>query len=109
MSVKNVLELVRKKRPQLDYCAETKLMKGDDPLRSLLVEFFDLPAATPIEELAQQSLAVWDSLAMVQLIAELEHTFSLEFDVDEIHRLRSYQEIRDTLARNGILQKLPQV
>jgi len=43
------------------------------------------------------------------LIAELERTFSLEFDVDEIHRLRSYQEIRDTLARNGILQKLPQV
>jgi acyl carrier protein len=45
----------------------------------------------------------WDSLAMVQLITELERRFSKEFDLEEIHRLRSYTEIRETLSRKGLV------
>ena len=45
----------------------------------------------------------WDSLAMVQLITELERRFSVEFDLEEIHRLRSYAEIQETLSRKGLV------
>lgn len=75
----------------------------DDSLHRLLIEFFDLPANTRSENLSQQLLPKWDSLAMVQLITELERRFSIEFDLDEIHRLRSYAEIREVLSRKGFV------
>lgn len=75
----------------------------DDSLHRLLVEFFDLPANTRSEDISQQLLSKWDSLAMVQLITELERRFSIEFDLDEIHRLRSYAEIREVLSRKGFV------
>jgi acyl carrier protein len=75
----------------------------ENPLHRLLVEFFDLPTNTRSEDISQQLLAQWDSLAMVQLITELERRFSIEFDLDEINRLRSYAEIREVLARKGLV------
>ncbi len=78
-------------------------MRIDDRLLRLLIEFFDLPPDTRPGDITQQSLAAWDSLAMVQLITELEATFSVEFGIEEIQRLRSYHEIRDALCKKGIL------
>lgn len=75
----------------------------DNPLHRLLVEFFNLPTNTPSEDISQPLLANWDSLAMVQLITELERRFSVEFDLEEIHQLRSYAEIRDALSRKGLV------
>ena len=76
-------------------------MNNNDPLLDLLLEFFDLPPDTRPENIRQQLMPSWDSLAMVQLITELEGTFSVNFDIDEIDRLRSYDEIRDALFRKG--------
>jgi acyl carrier protein len=76
-------------------------MENNDPLLRLLLEFFDLPADTRPENIRQQLLPSWDSLAMVQLITELEGAFLVNFDIDEIGRLRSYDEIRDALCRKG--------
>ncbi len=75
-------------------------MKNNDRLRELLIDFFALPA--DVRELSQKAIPAWDSLAMVQLIGELQATFAIEFDIDEIQALRSYQEIRDCLARKGV-------
>jgi acyl carrier protein len=77
-------------------------MKEKDRLRDLLIEFFNLPAGTSTEQLSQTALPAWDSLAMVQLIGELQSSFAIEFDIDEIQKLRSYDEIRDCLAGKGI-------
>src|SRR6266567_7472348 len=76
-------------------------MNNNDPLLDLLLEFFDLPPDTRPENIRQQLMPSWDSLAMVQLITELEGTFSVNFDIDEIDRLRSYDKIRDALFRKG--------
>jgi acyl carrier protein len=73
-----------------------------DALLQLLVEFFDLPADTRPDNIRQQLLLSWDSLAMVQLITELEGKFLVNFDIEEIQRLRSYDEIRDALSRKGV-------
>jgi acyl carrier protein len=77
-------------------------MENNDPLLRLLLEFFDLPADTRSENVRQQVLPSWDSLAMVQLITELEGAFLVNFDIDEIDRLRSYDEIRDALNKKGL-------
>jgi len=77
-------------------------MDTEDRLLPLLLDFFELPADTPPEDIRQQLLPAWDSLATVQLITDLERAFSVNFDIDEITRLRSYREIRDALIRQGV-------
>jgi acyl carrier protein len=75
----------------------------DNSLHRLLVEFFDLPTSTHSRDIRQEFLSNWDSLALVQLITELERRFSVEFDLEGIHRLRSYAEIRETLSKKGLV------
>jgi acyl carrier protein len=77
-------------------------MAVEDRLLPLLLEFFELPADTRPQDISQQSLSAWDSLATVQLITDLEQAFSVSFEVEEIVRLRSYEEIRDALLRRGV-------
>ncbi|MBV9009554.1 MAG: acyl carrier protein [Verrucomicrobia bacterium] len=77
-------------------------MSDHDELRNLLIDFFGLSSAVQNEELSQSSLPAWDSLAMVQLIGELQSTFGVEFDLDQIQALRSYSEIRECLSRKGV-------
>ena len=77
-------------------------MEPEDRLLRLLLEFFELPADSRPEDVTQQLVPAWDSLATVQLITDLEQAFSVTFDIDEIGRLRSYKEIREALAQRGI-------
>jgi acyl carrier protein len=77
-------------------------MNNSDPLRDLLVDFFNLPPETSPSQITQQAIESWDSRAMVQLIADLQGTFLIEFDLDEIGSLRSYNEIHRALSRKGV-------
>jgi acyl carrier protein len=77
-------------------------MNESDALRELLIEFFQLPPGTATSALTQAAVGAWDSLAMVQLIAEMQSAFGVEFELDEIERLTSYAEIRAALARKDI-------
>jgi acyl carrier protein len=77
-------------------------MNDSDPLLRLLIDFFNLPPDTQSQEINQKSVSSWDSLAMVQLIADLQGTFSVEFDLDEIGALRSYEEIHRILSKKGV-------
>ena len=77
-------------------------MTSKDPLLQLLVDFFQLPPGAAPSELSQKNIAKWDSLAMVQLITELQSVFSVEFDLDEIDKLGSYDHIRSSLLKKGV-------
>jgi acyl carrier protein len=77
-------------------------MKTDDPLRQLLVEFFELPPDTTPEQLSQPAVKNWDSFAMVQLITELQGAFSVEFDLEEVDQLTDYAQIRAALMHHGV-------
>jgi acyl carrier protein len=77
-------------------------MQDRDALLRLLMEFFNLPPGVRPQEITQKAVAEWDSLAMVQLIADLQGTFLIDFELDEIGRLRSYEEIRATLLKKGV-------
>jgi acyl carrier protein len=78
-------------------------MNNSDPLRGLLVDFFSLPPETSPSQITQHTIESWDSLAMVQLIADLQRAFAIEFDLNEIETLRSYEEISRALSRKGVL------
>jgi acyl carrier protein len=77
-------------------------MNSHDPLRQLLIEFFELPPDTPPEQISQQAVKQWDSFAMMQLITELQTAFSVAFDLDEVDRLTDYAQIRSALTRHSV-------
>jgi len=77
-------------------------MDDSDALLRLLRDFFNLPPDMSPREITQKKIGAWDSLAMVQLIADLQGSFLVDFDLNEIGTLRSYEEIRDTLVKKGI-------
>jgi acyl carrier protein len=78
-------------------------MQRADSLLQLLIEFFDLRTDVPPENVTQSAVAAWDSLAMVQLISELQAAFSVEFELEELEALRSYEEIKRALKRKGVV------
>lgn len=78
-----------------------------DALLLLLADFFNLPRDIEPRDITQQTIAAWDSLAMVQLIADLQGTFKVEFDLDEIEMLRSYDEIQHSLRKKGVCLEKP--
>ena len=88
---------------------DEKAMDKSDPLLRFLTDFFNLPPDASSQEITQEAIASWDSLAMVQLIADLQGTFLVKFDLDEIGALRSYNEIRRALSKKGISLKEPMV
>jgi acyl carrier protein len=77
-------------------------MSKHDSLSQLLIDFFNLPTATPQEDLTQNAVAKWDSLAMAQLITEMQSAFGVQFDLEEIEHLGSYAEIRVVLLGKGV-------
>ncbi|HVM59654.1 MAG TPA: acyl carrier protein [Verrucomicrobiae bacterium] len=77
-------------------------MVETDRLRDLLVEFFALAPEIAAEDIVQERIAKWDSLAMVQLIVEIQTVFGVAFDVEEIDQLTSYVQIRQALDRKGV-------
>ena len=85
-------------------------MGPNDSLLQLLIEFFDLPSETRPENLTQQAVPAWDSLASVQLVAELQGVFHVDFELEEIESLRSYDQIYVALSKKGISlhQRVPE-
>ena len=76
-------------------------MNTTDTLLQLLIEFFGLPSDATPEDITQQAISAWDSLASVQLIAELQNAYHVDFDVEEIESLRSYNAISTALRRKA--------
>ena len=77
-------------------------MSTSDILRQLLIDFFDLPSDVKAEDLTQKAIPAWDSLASVQLIAELQGRFNVDFDVEQLEPLRSYSGIATALSRKCV-------
>jgi acyl carrier protein len=75
---------------------------SSDALRQLLIDFFGLPSDIEPENITQKGIPVWDSLATVQVIAELQGAFHVDFDVEQLESLRSYRAIAIALSRKGV-------
>lgn len=54
------------------------------------------------DELEYNSIAEWDSVAHMTLIAELEQVFDVMFDTDEIIDMSSVAKAKDILGRHGV-------
>lgn len=55
------------------------------------------------DDLAYNSIPQWDSTAHMLLIAELENSFQLMLDTDDIIDMSSVAKAREILAKHGVV------
>lgn len=55
------------------------------------------------ENSSSDTIPSWDSLAIINLVCELEQTFSVQFDVLEIADFRNISIIKSILMEKGVV------
>ena len=77
-------------------------MSNKDNYDRVFIESFDLDEKKLNDKLEYNSIKSWDSIGHMQLIAELEDTFEIEFEMDDIINFSSYNKGMEILEKYGI-------
>lgn len=73
----------------------------EEKLRRAFVEALGIPADTDFENLTYRGIEQWDSVAHMQLVAEIESAFGVMLETDDVIGLSSYPKAREILTRLG--------
>jgi acyl carrier protein len=80
---------------------------GDVADRQTLRECFraglDLPADVDVDALEYRSIEQWDSVGHMALVAQIEDTFGVMLDTDQVIGMSSFSEAVETLAEHGVV------
>lgn len=77
-------------------------MSNQEKLFKAAAEVFGVDPATINDESSQESVPKWDSLGMVNLVAELEAVFEVQFDIMEIADFHTIGIIKSVLVEKGV-------
>lgn len=77
-------------------------MNNQDKLLKAAADVFGIDLATLNDDSSQKNVPKWDSLGMVNLVAELEAVFEVQFDIMEIADFHNIGIIKSVLAEKGI-------
>lgn len=78
-------------------------MDNQQKLFQVLADILNVDIASLNEESSPDTIRNWDSLAVVNLVSELEQTFKVEFDILEIADFRNVGIIKGILAEKGVI------
>src|SRR5262249_20316460 len=82
----------------------SKLADGEAVLRRCFAAVFPELPRDEIEQASIDTVAEWDSLASVTLLALLEEAFGIQISDLDLPDLRSFSSVRDYLRREQVLQ-----
>ena len=77
-------------------------MSNKDNYDQVFIVSFDLDAKQLNDKLEYNSIEAWDSIGHMQIIAELEDCFEIEFEMDDIIDFSSYSKGKGILVKYGI-------
>ena len=77
-------------------------MKNKDNYDQVFIETFSVDKNELNDKLEYNSIEAWDSIGHMQMIAELEDAFEIEFEMDDIIDFSSYKKGFEILAKYGI-------
>jgi acyl carrier protein len=73
-----------------------------DPLVQVFARVLKLPVESIDDGISPNNTSTWDSLAAMELVAEIEGTFAVRLTTREIMGMRSLGLARDTLRAKGV-------
>lgn len=77
-------------------------MTNRDRLEGVFVEGLSIPKGTDFSALAYRSIKEWDSVAHMQLIAEIEDEFDVMLETQDVIDMSSFTIAEQILARYGV-------
>ena len=73
-----------------------------DKLRDCFSQSLGIPLERVTEDLAYNTIKEWDSVGHMALVAEIEGTFDVMFDTDDILGMSTVAKAREILGRYGV-------
>lgn len=73
-----------------------------DTVVEVMVDLLGLTPDRIVDELSIEETPEWDSLKVMELVAELETTFAIELTYEEIASMRSVGAIKKVLEDRGL-------
>ncbi len=77
-------------------------MSNTDRLRDAFRKALDLPGDYDVDALEYRGIEKWDSLAHMALVAEIEDTFDVMIDTDEVIDMSSFTKAKEILAAHDV-------
>lgn len=78
-------------------------MTSEQNLKVAFVESLGLsPEGVDWSELKYRSVPQWDSVAHMQLVAEIEDTYDIMLDVDDVIGMSSFEAAKEILTKYGV-------
>lgn len=77
-------------------------MTNADRLAECFRSALALDGKEPVERLAYQDTAAWDSIAHMRLVASIEGAFEVMFTTEQILDMSDYAKARSILALHGV-------
>lgn len=71
-------------------------------LTGLIAKALMIPEDRAVDDLQYNSIPEWDSVAHMALVAELEDSFEIMLDTDDIIAMSSVAKIREILAKYDV-------
>lgn len=77
-------------------------MSNQQKLVMAFASALGVPAEVVVDGLTYESIPEWDSVAHMALVAELERSFDVMLDTDDIIAMSSVVICREILGRHGV-------
>jgi len=78
-------------------------MGNHNKLFEVIASALNVDSASINDESSPDTVAEWDSTAMVHLVMELEQVFNVQFDILEIADFHSVEIIKTVLTEKGVI------
>lgn len=76
-------------------------MNATEQLHSVFSRAFEIPVETINDQLEYQGIAEWDSMSHLVLVEELERTYNISIDMEDILDMGSVEKIKGILKKHG--------
>lgn len=76
-------------------------MTPEEKLKAAFVQAIGLPADTEFSTVTYGKTNHWDSVAHMQLIAEIENTFDIMLSTEQVIGLSSFEKAKQLIASHG--------
>lgn len=77
-------------------------MTGLDRLRNAFEQALGLPATTNVDALAYGVTQGWDSVAHMNLVAEIESAFDIMFATEDVIDMSSFAKAKEIVSKQGV-------
>ncbi|RNL93019.1 acyl carrier protein [Sinomicrobium pectinilyticum] len=77
-------------------------MNSTEQLHQVFAKAFEVPVETVTDQLEYQGIAEWDSMSHLVLVSELESSYGISIDMEDVLEMGSVEKVKGILQKYGV-------